>query len=148
MRNLFAALLSVLVLGTALSAHVMVSPPQSKAGITQTYELRAHNESKLATTSLELQIPADITVLKVDQAPAGTVDTPKTGDRISAINWKVNIEPGKYLALKFEAKNPSGAAEIHWTVKQHMADGSTVDWSDAPGSKEKAPVTTISVATQ
>lgn len=147
MRNLFAVLLSILVLGTAISGHVMVSPPQSKAGMTQAYELRAHNESKLATTSLELQIPADITVLKVDQAPAGTVDTPRTGDRITAINWKVNIEPGKYLALKFEAKNPATSTEIHWSIKQHMADGSTVDWSDAPGAKEKAPVTIISAAT-
>jgi len=147
MRNLLAVVLSILVLGTAISGHVMVSPPQSKAGIAQTYELRAHNESKIATTSLELQIPADITVLKVDQAPAGTVETPRTGERITAINWTVNIDPGKYLALKFEAKNPSSNAEIHWSVKQHMADGSTVDWSDAPGSKEKAPVTTISVAT-
>ena len=147
MKNVFAVLLSILVLGTAISGHVMVSPPQSKAGVTQTYELRAHNESKLATTALELQVPAEITVLKVEQAPAGTVDTPKAGDRITAINWKVNIEPGKYLALKFEARNPAGSAEIHWSVRQHMADGSVVDWSDAPGAKEKAPVTTISAAT-
>jgi uncharacterized protein YcnI len=147
MKNIFAVLLSVLVLGAAISGHVMVSPPQSKAGITQTYELRAHNESKLATTELELQVPAEITVLKVEQAPAGTVDTPKTGDRITLIDWKVDLAPGKYLALKFQARNPAGGAEIHWSVRQHMSDGSVVEWSDAPGAKEKAPVTTISTST-
>ena len=148
MKSVFAVLLSIVVLGTAVSGHVMVSPPQSKAGITQTYELRAHNESKLATTALELQVPAEITVLKVEPlAEIGTVDTPKSGDRITAINWKVDLAPGKYLALKFQARNPAGGAEIHWSVRQHMADGSVVEWSDAPGAKEKAPVTTISTAT-
>jgi hypothetical protein len=28
-----------------------------------------------------------------------------------------------------------------------MADGSVIDWSDAPGAKEKAAVTTITAAT-
>jgi uncharacterized protein YcnI len=147
MKRISTVLTLLALTGTLLSAHVMVSPPQSKAGITQNYELRAHNESKLATTALELTIPKDITVVKVEPAPAGTVETPKSGDRITAINWKVDISPGKYLALKFEAKNPTTAEEIHWSVRQHMADGSVVDWSDAPGAKEKAPVTTISAST-
>jgi uncharacterized protein YcnI len=136
-----------LAAGAALSAHVMVSPPQSKAGAAQTYELRVHNESKVATTAVELQIPRDLTVTGVQQPPAGTVDTPKTGERITAINWKVTVEPSKYLALKFDAKNPSAAAELHWNVKQRLADGSVVEWTDSPGAAEKASVTTISAAT-
>jgi uncharacterized protein YcnI len=147
MKRAFALLLALPVLGVALSAHVMVSPPQSKAGITQNYELRVHNESKVATTAVELQIPADITVVDVSTPTVGTVDTPKTGDRITAINWKVNVDPSKYVALKFQAKNPSHSTDVHWNVRQHLADGTVVEWSDSPGAKEKASVTSINAAT-
>jgi hypothetical protein len=51
------------------------------------------------------------------------------------------------VALKFSAKNPAKSGEVHWVVKQHMADGSVIDWSDSPGAKEKASVTTLSAAT-
>lgn len=146
MRTIASAGVLSVLLATVVSAHVMVSPPQSKAGATQTYELRVHNESKVATSSLELQIPKDLTVVSVQQAPSGTtLDTPKAGDRVTAINWTVNVEPGKYVALKFEARNPA-SGELHWNVRQHMADGSVVDWSDAAGSKQKASVTTLGSA--
>ena len=74
-RVLFA--IFTLAAGAALSAHVMVSPPQAKAGAAQTYELRVHNESKVATTAVELQIPRDLTVTGVQQPPAGTGVPPK-----------------------------------------------------------------------
>ena len=131
-----------LVLGTAISAHVMVSPPRSKPGVTQTYELRIHNESAVATTAVALQIPADVTVISVASPPAGTVETPKLGTRITSINWQVTVEPTKYVALKFDARNP-GRGELHWNVRQTMADGSVVEWSDAPGARQKASVTTL-----
>ncbi|MFN8064009.1 MAG: DUF1775 domain-containing protein [Vicinamibacterales bacterium] len=147
MKRVLAAICALPLLGAVLSAHIMVSPPQSKAGATQAYELRVHNEGKQATTSLELQIPSDVTVLKVDTPATGKVDTPKSGDRITAIVWTVNVEPTKYVALKFEAKNPSTAKDVTWVVRQHLADGSVIEWSDKPGAKEKASVTTIAAAT-
>lgn len=147
MKRVLAVLFALPLLGAALSAHIMVSPPQSKPGVTQTYELRVHNEGKLATTSLELQIPSAITVLKVDAPPAGSVTTPKTGERITGIVWTVTVDPNKYLALKFEAKNPAADGEVTWVVRQHLADGSVVEWSDAPGAKEKASTTKIAAAT-
>jgi uncharacterized protein YcnI len=141
-------LLSVIVLsGAALSAHIMVSPPQAKPGATQTYELRVHNEGKIATASLELDIPADVNVTSVDAPPAGTIDTKKSGDRITTIVWTVAVAPSKYLAVKFVAKNPARDAEVHWNVREHLADGSVVEWSDKPGAAEKASVTKISAST-
>ena len=145
-RMLSGVLLTLPLLGVALSAHVMVSPPQSKAGATQAYELRVHNEAKLATTFLELDIPQGITVLEIDPAATGTVETSKSGDRITAIVWRVNVESGKYVALKFEARNPDASMDVSWNVRQHLADGSVVDWSDKPGAKEKASVTKIAPA--
>jgi uncharacterized protein YcnI len=142
MKTWFAALL--IFLGTvSMSAHIMVSPPQSKIGATQRYELRVHNESKLAVAAVELEIPAAITVTDIAPPPSGTYTTTKTGDRIVAIKWQLEVAPGKYLALPFTATNPGTATDVHWNVHEHLADGSVVEWSDKPNAAEKASVTTI-----
>jgi uncharacterized protein YcnI len=131
---------------TSLSAHVMVSPPQSKAGAVQKYELRVHNEAKVAATSVDLDVPDGVTVTEVAKVPAGTFTTKMTGDRITTITWQIDVQPMKYVALPFTARNPEGAAELHWTMHEHLADGSTVDWSDKPGSKEKGSVTRLAAS--
>ena len=132
----------------SLSAHVMVSPTQSKAGATQKYELRVHNEAKIAATSVELEIPDGVTVIDIAKPASGASTTKKAGDRITSITWQVDVQPAKYLALPFTAKNPDGARDLHWTAHEHLADGSVVDWSDKPGSKEKGSVTKLTVGGQ
>lgn len=146
MRRLVALVFAFALVGGVAYAHIMVSPPESKAGITQNYELRVHNEGKVATTALDLEIPDGVTVLEVAQPATGSYDTAKTGERITAVTWKVDVPAGKYVALKFTAKNPDAEKEVRWNVRQHLADGSVVDWSDRPGAKEKASVTRIGAA--
>jgi uncharacterized protein YcnI len=131
---------------TSLSAHVMVSPPQSTAGALQKYELRVHNEAKTAATSIDLDVPDGVTVTEVSKVPAGTFTTKMNGNRITAITWQIDVQPTKYVALPFIAKNPDGATELRWTMHEHMADGTTIDWSDKPGATEKAAVTKIAKA--
>ena len=139
--SLIALVLSLTAV--SVSAHVMVSPPQSKAGESQKYELRVHNEEKLATTEVDLQIPAGVEVVSVGTAPAGsTYTTAKTGDRITALKWTVSVGPQKYLALTFTAKNPSTAQDLQWVVRATFTDGSVAEWSDKPGA-EKASVTRL-----
>jgi uncharacterized protein YcnI len=128
---------------TSLSAHVTVSPLQSKTGAVQKYELRVHNEGKVAATSVDLEIPDGVTVTEVAKPAAGSYTTKTTGDRITAISWQVDVQPGKYVALPFTAKNPDAATDLHWSMHEHLADGSTVDWSDKPGSKEKGSITKL-----
>jgi uncharacterized protein YcnI len=132
--------------GVSLSAHIMVSPPDSKAGVTQKYELRVHNEEKLAITSVDLTIPDGIAVLTIGPAPSGTYTTTKTGDRITSLTWKVDVAASKYLALPFTAKNPDSARDVSWNAKAHLSDGTVVEWSDKPGPGEKASVTKIAAA--
>ena len=142
MRSSLAAIFAVLA-AASVSAHIMVSPPDSKSGATQKYELRVHNEGKVAATAFDLEIPDGITVTDVAKPASGTFTTKKTGDRITAITWQADVQPTKYLALPFTAKNPDAAKEVHWNVKEHLADGKVVDWSDKPGAEEKASVTKI-----
>jgi hypothetical protein len=56
---------------------------------------------------------------------------------------RLSIPLAKYVALPFTAKNPEAATVLHWALHEHLADGSVVDWSDKPGSKEKGSVTTL-----
>jgi uncharacterized protein YcnI len=142
----FSTLILATALGVALSAHIMVSPPDSKAGVTQKYELRVHNEEKVAITSVDLAIPDGIAVLTIGPAPSGTYTTTKTGDRITSLTWKVDVPASKYLALPFTAKNPDTARDVSWNAKAHLSDGSVVEWSDKPGPGEKASVTKIAAA--
>jgi uncharacterized protein YcnI len=128
---------------TSLSAHVTVSPLQSKSGAVQKYELRVHNEAKVAATSVDLEIPDGVTVTEVAKPATGSFTTKTTGDRITAITWQVEVQPGKYVAMPFTAKNPDAATDLHWSMHEHLADGSTVDWSDKPGSKEKGSITKL-----
>ena len=128
---------------TSLSAHVTVSPLQSKTGAVQKYELRVHNEAKVAATSVDLDIPDGVTVTEVAKPATGSYTTKTMGDRITVITWQVDVQPSKYVALPFTAKNPDGATELHWSMHEHLADGSIVDWSDKPGSKEKGSITKL-----
>ena len=140
------ALSLVALLATSLSAHIMVSPPQSKGGATQKYELRVHNEGKVATTAIELEIPEGVTVLDIAPPPTGSVTTEKAGARITRITWQVAIAPTKYVALPFTAKNPEVATDLRWTVREHLEGGSIVEWSDRLGAQEKGSATTITAA--
>ena len=128
---------------TSLSAHVMVSPTQSKNGAAQKYEVRVHNEAKVAATSIDLDIPDGVMVTDVAKPATGTFTTKMTGDRITVITWQIEVLPTKYLALTFTAKNPDRSTELHWSLHEHLADGSLVDWSDKPGAKEKGSVTKL-----
>jgi uncharacterized protein YcnI len=141
--NISLVLLIAASAAAPLSAHVMVSPTTSKSGATQKYEVRVHNEAKVAATSVDLDIPDGITVTDVAKPAAGTFTTKKTGDRVTMITWQITVAPSKYVALPFFAKNPDSVTEVKWSLHEHLADGSVVDWSDKPGSKEKGSVTKL-----
>ena len=137
-----AALIAVASAAT-LSAHVMVSPTQSKSGGTQKYEVRVHNEAKVAATSVDVDVPDGVSVTDIAKPASGTFTTKKSGDRITSITWQIEVQPSKYIALPFTATNPTNASELRWSLHEHLADGTTVDWSDKPGSKEKGSVTKL-----
>jgi uncharacterized protein YcnI len=143
MRKPLSIALLVIASAISLSAHVMVSPPQSTAGAVQKYELRVHNEAKSAATSIDLDVPDGVTITDVAKTPAGTSSTHTTAGRITGITWRIDVAPTKYVALPFTAKNPDGGTELHWTMHEHLADGTVVDWSDKPGSKEKGSITKL-----
>jgi uncharacterized protein YcnI len=128
---------------TSASAHVMVSPTVSMQGATQKYEVRVHNEANVAAAAVTVEIPDGVEVTEIADTPQGGHTVKKSGERITEITWQIDVQPKKYVALPFTAKNPEGASELRWSVRERLADGSVIDWSDKPGSKEKGSVTKL-----
>jgi uncharacterized protein YcnI len=131
---------------SAAFAHVVVAPQQSQPAASQIYKVRVHNEEKIGTTSIELDVPDGVTVTAVAPVTGGKFSSAKSGDRIVKVTWDLTIAAGKYVELAFTATNPSKATQVTWIVHQHMADGSVLDWSDKAGAHGKASTTKIIAA--
>ena len=126
----------------ALQAHVIVTPRESAPGAEQVYTVRVPTEGTVATTALELEIPAALHVTQVTQGDGYTFDVRKDGDRIVAITWKREIAPKAFALFTFTARNPASGS-LQWNAHQTFADGSVRHWVGEPGTKEPASVTRI-----
>lgn len=144
-RTLVAALALTLVASVA-QAHVSVRPRESKPGATEKYIVRVPTEGKVATTSVELDIPAGVVIDSVEPMEGAKADMKREGGRIVSITWTVTIEPGANREFTFTAKNPSEGAEIAWKAHQRYADGTSSEWVGAAGTRQPVPVTKLNAA--
>src|SRR5690348_2938642 len=78
------------------SAHVTVWPRESQTGSYEKYVVRVPTEGKVATTSIELVVPENVTIVSMG-APAGfTYELKRSGERITNIVWSMHIAPGEF----------------------------------------------------
>ena len=126
-----------LILPATAYAHVTVRPGQSTPAAEETYWMRVPTEKAVATTSVELEVPEGVTIVKVADVDGATHDEKKTGDRIAAITWTAEIKPRESIVFTFAAKNPSSGEKITWKVHQKYADGTVSDWT--PSTTLTAP---------
>ena len=142
MRSTTVALI-VLLSATALSAHVTIQPKESMATMSQRYTVRVPTETDFPTLSVELEIPAGVTVTEVPSGDGYTVETKKEGSRIVAITWKTNIKPKERAEFFFTATNPANPVDLKWNAHQLYGDGTTVHWTGVEGDRRPASVTKI-----
>ena len=141
-RTIVAALALALV-ASAAQAHVSVRPRESKPGATEKYIVRVPTEGKVATTTVELEIPTGVMVESVEPMDGVKADMRREGGHVVSITWTVTIEPGANRELTFTAKNPAENAEISWKAHQRYADGTSSEWVGAAGTRQPAPVTKL-----
>ena len=141
-RRVIAALALTLIASVA-HAHVSVRPRESKPGATEKYIVRVPTEGKVATTSVELDVPSGVVVDSVEPMDGVKADIKREGGRIVSITWTVTIDPGANREFTFTAKNPSDGAEIAWKAYQRYADGTSSEWVGAAGTRQPAPVTKL-----
>lgn len=145
-RRLATAGTLVLALPSLAFAHVTVRPKESKPGIEETYSVRVPTEGAVATTHVQLDIPAGVTVLEVLTPEGATVETTTQGDRITAITWKKEIPPKGSAEFAFRARNPT-SGDVVWKAHQHFSDGTTADWIGGAGDRRPASVTKLVAGT-
>ena len=91
---------SLLIMATSAHAHVRVLPLEAQTGARQTYTMKVPTEGKVATTSVELEIPLGLSVISI----ANPAEIKKVNAQISVITWKVEIPPGESQAFDFVAQ--------------------------------------------
>jgi uncharacterized protein YcnI len=101
----------LLLSATAARAHITIRPRESKVGATETYTMRVPTDGKVATTSVELEVPAGVTIVTISGA-AGGAQEKKSGNRVTSITWPVDIQPAQSQELTVVAKNPASGSEI------------------------------------
>ena len=138
------AVLAVACLACAsvVSAHVTVWPQESKAGASERYTVRAPTEGKVATSSIELEVPPEMRVTGVLVGSGFTYELRRDGDRIVAVSWKQEIGPGEVAEFVFFALNPK-ATQVSWKVHQRFVDGTSADWVGVEGDRRPAAVTRL-----
>ena len=144
MRVAIIAIAVVFVAATA-GAHVTVVPRQSQPDVTERYTVRVPTEGQVATTSVELEVPADVAITEVIAGDRYTFETRREGDRIVAITWKQDIPPKAVGEFVFVARNPK-AGLIAWKARQRFADGTSADWVGVEGDRRPASVTRLTAA--
>lgn len=143
MRTLMVIVATALLFTEAAFAHVTVWPQQSRAGMAERYTVRVPTERTVSTLSIELEVPAAVTVTGI-LAPAGfTYETKREGNRIASITWKQEIRPGEIGEFVFFARNPA-ASQIVWKAHQRYADGQVEDWVGPAGDRRPAPSVSLS----
>ena len=136
--------IGVLSMAATAGAHVTVWPQESRAGAGERYTVRVPTEGQVATTSVELEVPADVTVTAV-LVGGGPYEVRREGNRIVAITWKLEIKPAETGEFVFFARNPK-AGEIAWKARQRFADGTSADWIGVEGDRRPASVTRLTAA--
>lgn len=133
-----------LVFGAGMAeAHVTVLPRESHVGAAERYTVRVPTEGQVATTSVELEIPPDVTVTEVVAEGGFTHEVERDGDRIISITWTKDIKPRERAEFVFLARNPSTGTEIAWKAHQRYADGTSSDWVGPVGDRRPASVTKL-----
>lgn len=145
MKKTLLCVAAVLALPSLALAHVSVRPRESKPGAEERYTVRVPTEGTVATTHVQLEIPAGLAVLEVLPHEGATFETAKQGDRITAITWRKEIPPKAVAEFVFSARNPS-SGDLVWKAHQHFADGTAADWVGVAGEKRPASVTKLTAA--
>ncbi len=141
MRAAIITTMAVLLASSA-AAHVTVWPQQSQAGAGERYTVRVPTEGQVSTTSVELEVPAEMTVTGVLVGAGYTYDVRREGSRIVAITWKQEVKPGEVGEFVFFARNPK-AAQIAWKAHQRFVDGTSADWVGVEGDRRPAAITRL-----
>jgi len=131
-KSVVAIAALALLLPAAAQAHVTIWPRESKVGATEKYTVRVPTEGKVATTSVDLEVPDGVTVETLAMPAGWKHEIKRKEDRIIGITWTMTVPPGEFVEFAFVARNPREGTELVWTLRQRFADGTVSDFTKTP----------------
>lgn len=140
-RSIFSCV--AIAIATTAAAHVTVWPRTANTGAHEKYIVRVPTEGAIATTSIELAIPSNVTFVAIGAATEHTYELKKVAGRVVGIVWSMKINPGEFAEFAFMVRNPNEGKEIVWKATQRFADGTSMEWSGPVGDKHPASITTL-----
>lgn len=131
---------ALLAFAAAAPAHVTVWPKQSQPGAHERYAVRVPNEKQADTLAVELRFPAGLRVTAFEQKPGWLTEAMRDSKgTIVGVRWTGRLPPEQFTEFGLLAVNPASAKDLVWAATQRFADGTSVEWSGAEGSKSPAP---------
>lgn len=141
-RKYIAAIFSfiaVLAFPAITLAHVIVIPGKVGIGTIQTYSISVPAEKDVPTVGLRLIVPDGIKELTPTVKAGWDIQTKKSGDDVSEIDWtNGSIPSGQRDDFTFSAQAPAKATDIQWKAYQTYSDGSVVSWDQTPAGSDDA----------
>ena len=139
-----SALLALLALVPAASAHVTVAPERVAPGSVVELAIRVPNERDLPTTKVAVQIPAGLEVFSFSEVPGWTREATEAADgTLQSVTWTGSLSAGSYVSFDLLGSTPDQPGELVFKAVQTYEGGEEVAWIGAPDSDEPAPVVEV-----
>jgi uncharacterized protein YcnI len=139
-----AALLALLALAPAASAHVTVAPDRVAPGSVVELAIRVPNERDVPTTKVAVQIPAGLEVFSFSEVPGWTREATEAADgTLESVTWTGSLSAGSYVSFDLLGSTPDQPGELVFKAVQTYEGGEEVAWIGEPDSDEPAPVVEV-----
>ncbi|MEX2104090.1 MAG: YcnI family protein, partial [Bacilli bacterium] len=115
------------------------------------FTVRVPSEKDSATVKVEVKIPDEVTISRVEPKPGWTYEFERDdSDKVTSITWTaegLGLGATEFGEFNMQGKVGDTIGMIAWKAYQTYEDGSVVEWTGAEGSKHPASVTRILKAT-
>lgn len=146
-RAAIVAAVAVALAAAPAGAHVQVRPAEAAPGDPVLWTVLVPNEREVATTRVELAIPAGVLPFAYEPLRGWTRRVTKNPDQSTrSVVWTGRLEPEEVLATQFLATTPDAEGPVSWKAVQTYADGQKVRWIGGPDTEEPAAVTEITAS--
>jgi uncharacterized protein YcnI len=128
-------------------AHVTVYPREAAPGSYEKFTVRVPTESESPTVKVEIEIPEDVEISRVEPKAGWTYELVRDGnDRVSRVVWTADgpgLASTEFGEFNMQGRVGSNAERIVWKAYQTYGNGEVVEWIGGEDSDRPASVTTV-----
>lgn len=133
---------TMLFLGSVVSAHVVVKPGDVTTGAFQTFTLGVPNEKGGNVVMVKLLIPEGVESVRPNVKTGWTITLDKVGEGedalVKSITWSGGaVGPDLRDEFLFSAKTPAEPTELQWKAYETYDSGVTVSWDKTAAEQPK-----------